>query len=129
FFNYFNGIKVRKETLVTEINDALVNHEKELTEVTLNKDIDCFLHMYAQKSLQSSKINEDSFASPFTELGLLKQEDSKNYLAELAKRPSLPIEIFTYALIDFMQRRQRESNANSLSFDALLNDVGSPGRV
>ncbi|MBF4438025.1 DUF4007 family protein, partial [Vibrio anguillarum] len=40
-----------------------------------------------------------------------------------------PIEIFTYALIDFMQRRQRESNANSLSFDALLNDVGSPGRV
>lgn len=129
FFNYFNGIKVRKETLVTEINDALVNHEKELTEVTLNKDIDCFLHMYAQKSLQSSKINEDSFASPFTELGLLKQEDSKNYLAELAKRPSLPVEIFTYALIDFMQRRQRESNANSLSFDALLNDVGSPGRV
>ncbi|MDA1380291.1 DUF4007 family protein [Plesiomonas shigelloides subsp. oncorhynchi] len=77
FFNYFNGIKVRKESLSNEISDALAKHEKTLTEATLNKDIDCFLQMYAHKSLQSSKVNEDSFASPFTELGLLKQEDAK----------------------------------------------------
>lgn len=129
FFNYFNGIKVKKEFLATEIKDALANHDKELTEATLNKDIDCLLQMYAHKSLQSSKINEDSFASPFTELGLLKQEDAKSYLAELARRPSLPVEIFTYALIDYMQKKHKGSKVNTLSFDALLNDVGSPGRV
>ncbi|MGL5344052.1 MAG: DUF4007 family protein [Plesiomonas sp.] len=129
FFNYFNGIKIKKETLSTEITDALANHEKALTEATLNKDIDCFLHMYAHKSLQSNKINEDSFASPFTELGLLKQEDAKSYLAELARRPSLPVEVFTFALINFMIIKQRDSNTNTLSFDALLNDVSSPGRV
>lgn len=129
FFNYFNGIKVKKDSLATEIKDALANHEKELTEATLNKDIDCLLQMYAHKSLQSSKINEDSFASPFTELGLLKQEDAKSYLAELARRPSLPVEIFTYALIDYMKRKHQDSQVNTLSFDALLNDVGSPGRV
>lgn len=129
FFNYFNGIKIKKDFLSTEIKDALVNHDKELTEATLNKDIDCLLQMYAHKSLQSSKINEDSFASPFTELGLLKQEDAKSYLAELARRPSLPVEIFTYALIDYMQKKHKGSKVNTLSFDALLNDVGSPGRV
>ncbi|EGQ8406299.1 MULTISPECIES: DUF4007 family protein [Vibrio harveyi group] len=129
FFNYFNGIKVKKDSLATEIKDALANHEKELTEATLNKDIDCLLQMYAHKSLQSSKINEDSFASPFTELALLKQEDAKSYLAELARRPSLPVEIFTYALIDYMKRKHQGSQVNTLSFDALLNDVGSPGRV
>jgi len=129
FFNYFNGIKVKKDSLATEIKDALANHEKELTEATLNKDIDCLLQMYAYKSLQSSKVNEDSFASPFTELGLLKQEDAKSYLAELARRPTLPVEIFTYALIDYMKRKHQGNQVNTLSFDALLNDVGSPGRV
>ncbi|WP_213864455.1 DUF4007 family protein [Vibrio crassostreae] len=129
FFNYFNGIKVKKDSLATEIKDALANHEKELTEATLNKDIDCLLQMYAYKSLQSNKINEDSFASPFTELILLKQEDAKSYLAELDRRPSLPVEIFTYALIDYMKRRHQGSQVNTLSFDALLNDVGSPGRI
>ncbi|WP_163360205.1 DUF4007 family protein, partial [Enterobacter hormaechei] len=44
-FNYFNGIKVKKEFLANEIKDALTNHEKELTEETLNKDIDCLLQM------------------------------------------------------------------------------------
>ncbi|PSW92133.1 DUF4007 domain-containing protein [Photobacterium angustum] len=129
FFNYFNGIKVKKDSLATEIKDALANHEKGLTEATLNKDIDCFLQMYANKSLQSNKINEDSFASPFTELALLKQEDARSYLADLARRPSLPVEIFTYALIDYMRRKHQSSQVNTLSFDALLNDVGSPGRV
>lgn len=129
FFNYFNGIKVKKDALLLDINDALVNHPKELTEATLSKDIDCFIQMYAHKSLQSSKINEDSFASPFTELELLKQEDAKNYLAELNRRPTLPVEVFTFALIDFMQRKQKDSNTNTLSFDSLLKDVGSPGRV
>ncbi|HCE3678300.1 DUF4007 family protein [Vibrio parahaemolyticus] len=128
-FNYFNGIKVKKDALATEIKDALANHEKELTEATLNKDIDCLLQMYAHKSLQANKINEDSFASPFTELGLLKQEDAKSYIAELNRRPSLPVEIFTFALIDYMQKKYKGSKVNTLSFDALLNDVGSPGRV
>ncbi|MEI7236242.1 DUF4007 family protein [Pectobacterium carotovorum] len=128
-FNYFNGVRVRKDFLVNEIKDALTNHDKELTEETLNKDIDCLFQMYAQKSLQSKKINEDSFVSPFTELGLLKQEDARSYLAELSRRPSLPAEVFTYALLDYMQRKHKESKVNTLSFDALLNDVGSPGRV
>lgn len=129
FFNYFNGIKVKKEFLATEIKEALANHEKGLTEATLNKDIDCLLQMYAHKSLQSNKINEDSFTSPFTELGLLKQEDTKSYLAELSRRPSLPVEIFTYALIDYIQRKHEGSSVNTLSFNELLNGAGSPGRV
>ncbi|WP_435133398.1 DUF4007 family protein [Plesiomonas shigelloides] len=129
FFNYFNGIKVRKESLSNEISDALAKHEKTLTEATLNKDIDCFLQMYAHKSLQSSKVNEDSFASPFTELGLLKQEDAKNYLAELSRRTSLPVEVFAFALITYIKEKHKDSNTNTISFDSLLNDIGSPGRV
>ncbi|MCA0936674.1 DUF4007 family protein [Vibrio alginolyticus] len=129
FFNHFNGIKLSKERLTVNIRDSLVNHDKSLTDATLGKDIDCLLQMYAQKALQPGKINEDSFTSPFTELGLIKHEDGKNYLAELSKRSSLPIEIFAFSVIDFMQRKLKDSNVNTLSFDTLLNDIGSPGKV
>lgn len=135
FFNYFNGIRSDKLQLAKDINLSLVHHDKELTEATLKKDIDCFFQTYASKYTSSMKVNEDSFTSPFTELGLLVQVDSKHYLAELAERKSLPIEVFTFALIDYIQKKQKDSGGKiksdetTLSFDSLLNDVGSPGKI
>ncbi|WP_281222281.1 DUF4007 family protein [Photobacterium sanguinicancri] len=135
FFNYFNGVRTSKEQIAKDITLSLSNHEKDLTEATLYKDIDCLLQMYGVKRTVANKINEDSFASPFTELGLITQESSKDYRAELSAKNTLPVEIFAYAVIDFMQRKQKDSNGDitntqaTISFDALLNDVGSPGRI
>ncbi len=135
FFNYFNGIRTNKEQIAKEINIALVNHEKDLTEATLKKDIDCLFQMYGVKRTSANKINEDSFASPFTELGLITQENPKDFRAELSKQISLPVEVFAYAVIDFIQRKQKDSSGEvihqqrTVSFNSLLNDVGSPGRI
>jgi arginine repressor len=135
FFNYFNGVKVDKLQLAKDILQSLENHEKELAEATLKKDIDCVFQMYAVKTTASGKVNEDSFTSPFTELGLILQESAKDYRAELSLHKSLPTAVFGYALINYMMRKQLDSNGkkinnnNTLSFDSLLNDVGSPGRV
>jgi hypothetical protein len=135
FFNYFNGIRSDKLQLAKDINLSLVHHDKELTETTLKKDIDCFFQTYASKYTSSIKVNEDSFTSPFTELGLLVQVDSKHYLAELSERKSLPIEVFTFALIDYIQKKQKDcsgeikSDETTISFDSLLNAVGSPGKI
>lgn len=135
FFNYFNGVRIDKIQLSKEILISLANHDKELTEATLKKDIDCLFQMYAVKTTSASKVNEDSFTSPFTELGLISQESAKDYRAELKTQKSLPVEVFAYAMIDYMKRSQLDSNGekinnnNTLSFDALLNEVGSPGRV
>lgn len=135
FFNYFNGVNSDKLRLAKDINLSLINHDKELTEATLKKDIDCFFQTYASKYTTSIKVNEDSFTSPFTELGLLIQVDSKHYLAELSDRKSLPTEIFAFALIDYIQKKQKDSSGviksdeTTISFDSLLNDVGSPGKI
>ena len=135
FFNYFNGIRSDKLQLAKDINLSLIHHDKELTEATLKKDIDCFFQTYASKYTSSVKVNEDSFTSPFTELGLLVQIDSKHYLAELSERKSLPVEVFTFALIDYIQKKQKDSigeiqsDETTVSFDSLLNDVGSPGKI
>lgn len=135
FFNYFNGVRSDKLQLAKDISLSLLNHDKELTDATLKKDIDCFFQTYSTKYTNSSTLNEDSFTSPFTELGLLVQVDSKHYLAELSDRKSLPIEIFSYSVIDFFQQKQIDknghviSNDKTVSFDSLLNDIGSPGKV
>ncbi|GAD88827.1 hypothetical protein VHA01S_010_00530 [Vibrio halioticoli NBRC 102217] len=135
FFNYFNGVRLDKQQLARDINLSLGNHEKELTEATLRKDIDCFFQTYSTKYSVNKKLSEDSFTSPFTELGLLVQLDGKTYLSELSSRKSLPDEVFTFALVDFMQKQQIDksgkviSNENTFSFDKLLNEIGSPGRI
>ncbi|MDM3391793.1 DUF4007 family protein [Citrobacter sp. Cb014] len=135
FFNYFNGLRTSKEQLIKDITLSLSNHGKGLNEATLSKDIDCLFQMYGVKRSTLNKINEDSFTSPFTELGLITFESGKDYRAELSTQSSLPSEVFAYAMIDFIQRKQKDSNGlviNShatISFDALLNDIGSPGRV
>ncbi|WP_081249105.1 DUF4007 family protein [Aliivibrio fischeri] len=135
FFNYFNGIRSDKLQLAKDINLSLNHHEKELTEATLKKDIDCFFQTYATKYTNNTKLNEDSFTSPFAELGLLIQVDSKQYLAELSNRKSLPIEVFAYAMISFIQEKHKDSEnqivsyEKTISFDSLLNDIGSPGKV
>ncbi|PML61740.1 hypothetical protein BCS98_02580 [Vibrio breoganii] len=135
YFNYFNGVRIDKQQLARDINLSLVNHDKELTEATLRKDIDCFFQTYSTKYSVNKKLTEDSFTSPFTELGLLVQLDGKTYLSELSNRKSLPDEVFVYALIDFMQKKRIDqsgtviSDESTFSFDNLLNGIGSPGRV
>lgn len=131
FFNYFNSTRCSKDQLAKDIAFSLAHHNKPLTESTLNKDIDCFLLSYSTKITSTKKINEDSFTSPFTELGLIKQIDAKQYLVELTNRNNLPIEVFTYAIIDFIKRRifLDSSNVATFSFSSLLNGINSPGRV
>ncbi|MCF7364026.1 DUF4007 family protein [Vibrio sp. A1-b2] len=135
FFNYFNGVRIDKIQLSKDILISLAHHEKELTEATLKKDIDCLFQMYSAKATSASKVNEDSFTSPFTELGLISQESAKDYRAELKAQKSLPVEVFAYTVIDYMKRSQFDktgkkiNNNNTLSFDTLLNEVGSPGKV
>lgn len=135
FFNYFNGVRIDKVKLSKQIMMSLANHEKELTEATLKKDIDCLFQMYAVKTASASKVNEDTFTSPFTELGLIYHDSAKDYRSELKTQKSLPVEVFAYAVIDYMARSQLDSNGektnnnNTLSFDTLLDEVGSPGRV
>nr|WP_202632695.1 DUF4007 family protein [Vibrio parahaemolyticus] len=135
FFNYFNGVRTDKQQLVRDINLSLSHHDKDLNEVTLKKDIDCFYQTYTLRQTASGKSNEDSFTSPFAELGLVTQLDSKHFLSELSDRKSLPDEIFVYALIDYIQRKQSCSVVDggasevTFSFESLLKGIGSPGRI
>ena len=139
FFNRFNGQRFDKHQLL----DALIldasklkldenekGGKKEINEKTVSKDIDCFLQGYTVRTASFGKVSEDSFSSPLVEMGLIRTlEDGrhKKYSSDLGEQTSLPIEVFTYALIDYWSKN--ESTSKTIAFDRLLMAEGSPARI
>ena len=139
FFNRFNGQRFDKQQLLDSLiidveklkfygSEKAV--QKTLNHKTISKDVDCFLQGYTCKSSSNSRVSEDSFSSPLVELGLIRTSEDgryKKYSADLGEQESLPIEVFTYALIDYWNEYAKESK--TISFDRLLTAEGSPARI
>lgn len=136
FFNYANVQHFEKSKLVTDCADTasrLVTNELG-NENTLKKDVDCFLNTYCKKFKSSNaknktSIDEDHFTSPLSELNLIQDNGAGFYVSDLLERPELPVEIFIYALIKFVQVETQDSNINNVDFESLLTKPYSPGRI
>lgn len=76
FFNEYKGNKFSKDNLVNSLNEyILTNYQKEVSERSINDDINCLLNTYISKP---GKTPEDNIESPFAELGLITFVNSKN---------------------------------------------------
>lgn len=131
FFNFSNFQGFEKSKLVDEIytNSISLTKVEPGKKTTIRKDVDCFLHTYVKKARHSATIDEDHFASPLSELGLIKELSTGYYVSELNDRKSLPVEIFSFALCNFIKQDTLESGVNSIDFDSLLSKPTSPGRI
>ena len=134
FFNYANVQHFEKTKLIDDCyEDAkrLVKTEIGNTS-TIKKDIDCFLNSYSKKlktSATKKGVDEDHFTSPLSELNLLQDNGGGFYISNLSERPELPVEIFTYALLEFFRIETQDSNVSTIDFDSLLTKPCSPGRI
>ncbi len=131
FFNMSAMQSFEKSKLIFDIDrEVKILCDKEVKESTIKKDVDCFLHTYSSKPLSNGKknvsIGEEHFASPLIELGLIRDLGKGNYSSILDERPSLPTEIFSYALLRFVSEIKASETAG---FDALLSDQCSPGKI
>jgi len=134
FYNYSNSIYFEKSKLVDDLLDDLVRltGSASVNKATIKKDVDCFLATYAEKYRAGAKkkaVDEDHFASPLTELGLVKDLGRGFFQCDLDERPSLPLNIFTYALVEFFKLANAESQARQISFEDVLSKPLSPGRI
>lgn len=134
FYNYSNSIYFEKTRLVDDLLDDLVRltGAASVNKATIKKDVDCFLATYAEKHRAGSKkkvVDEDHFASPLTDLGLIKDLGRGFYQCDLDERPSLPLGIFTYALVEFFKFANAESQSRQISFEDVLSKPLSPGRI
>ena len=131
FFNIFNGEYFEKQVLLTHMNDDIarfVGRDASFNNTTLQKDIDTFLNTYTQK--HNLKIaSEEQFNSPLAEINLIKDNGKGYFLSDLNDKKDLPIEIFVYSLIRFVNQQAKYSKSNKVNFNSLLDAPYSPGRI
>lgn len=92
---------------------------------TLKRDIDTFLRTYVPSRGVSRRAMEDSFDCPLVELGLLREWEDGLYQFMRGPKPTLPIEIFSFALQSFWQ--VEAPGQDTLQFERVLYGPGSPG--
>lgn len=94
---------------------------------TLKNDIACFVRTYVAQPPSVRRSIEDSLESPLTELGLIKPTArSDGFRFVRGPKQSLGNGVFAYALAEYWKET---SNAASMSFEAIAQAPGSPGRV
>ncbi|WP_371187832.1 DUF4007 family protein [Thalassotalea maritima] len=131
FFNIFNGEYFEKQVLLAHMSDdipKLTPSDSSINDSTIQKDIDTFLNSYSKKHVTKSG-DEEQFNSPLSELSLIQESGKNYYLSDLNSKSDLPIEIFIYALLKFVQKESKVSKVSKVNFKSLLLDPLSPGRI
>ena len=131
FFNSFNGEYFEKQVLLAHMSEdlsKLTAGDASLNDSTIQKDIDTFLNTYSKKHMHKVG-NEEQFSSPLTELSLIQESGKNYYLSELNSKSDLPVEVFIYALLKFVQKESKISKVTKVNFKSLLLDSLSPGRI
>lgn len=126
FFNYYNGSTFDRKLLNDEINHLCETRGwKKPSSITLKRDIECFIRMYTSKSMHN---DEESIESPLSELNLIKTINKNGqFIPNRGNKVSLSINMFLLALVHFWE--DYFSFSSSLSFEALMYDPESPGRI
>lgn len=120
-----------------QIHRALTGLGKErrwqrISDATVKRDVDCFIRSYASRPASAGAMHEDELESPLVELGLIRAVGRKDgFRMVRGAKPTLGSGVFLYALLDFWDRYAgvTASRRNSLSFEAIAYEPGSPGRV
>lgn len=87
------------------------------------KDASCLARMYAFQET-AGRPNEDTFQSPFTELGLLRRTLHGSYAFSIGPKLSLPDAVIVSACLEFAAS---VSNARTIVLSRLVHEPGSPG--
>ena len=99
--------------------------KKSATPESIRRDIDVFLRTYVPARPDTRRPIEDSFDCPLVELGLINELEDGVYQFNRGPKPTLPIEIFGYALKRYWDAYA--SDQGTLGFETVLYGPGSPG--
>ena len=128
-FNHFPALFFERDMLVRGITKLAEDLGWVRTSAaTIKRDVACFVRSYVAQPTSRQASYEDSLESPLIELGLIKPMGRRDgFRFVRGPKPSLGAGVFCYAVTDFWCRSF--NSANTLSFEALAHEPGSPGRV
>ncbi len=129
FFNYYNGYNFDRKLIKDNLMDICVKHNfRKPSDTTLKRDVECFIRMYVGKDSHSLVLDDDSIESPLSELSLIRRDDRYGMFSHnKGKKHSLSIGVFLLCLAHFW--KDLHLNSSSLSFEAMMFDPCSPGRI
>ena len=127
-FNHFPALSFERDLLVRGVASlALERGWSRASTATIKRDVSCFVRTYVAQPVSRRASYEDSLESPLTELGLIRPTGGRDgFRFVRGPKPSLGSGVFGYAITDFWSHFPE---ANTLSFEALAHEPGSPGRV
>ena len=127
-FNHYPTLIFDREHLAAGLRALSVERGwSRISDATLKRDVDCFVRTYAARMLSEKTLREDVLESPLIELGLIRAVGRKDgFRLVRGPKSSLGNGVFTYALLDFWERH---TQANTISFETIANEPGSPCRV
>lgn len=126
-FNCVVQQSFNKESLLRALTTYTQNISYKVSVSTLGRDIDVCLASYLPRAAKDS--NDEDVAEPIlAELPLLQQHLGMKgtFSFRRGPKPTLPDALFAYSLLDFWER---DRATFALSFDRIMHDYGSPGRV
>jgi hypothetical protein len=127
-FNNFAGLTFERDELVRGLEKVAIDRDwPRVSGTTIRRDVECFLRTYVTRRPTASASREDTLESPLAELGLIKAVGKRDgFRFVRGPKSSLRHGVFLYALIDFWMGY---TTAQTLSFEAIAHEPGSPGRV
>ena len=127
-FNHFPAVSFYRADIVKGLMSLATDRGwARVSGATVKRDVECFVRTYAPRPSSGKLSHEDALECPLTELGLIRAIGKKDdFRLVRGAKSSLGDGVFAYALIDFWSRATK---ANTLSFEAIAHEPGSPGRV
>lgn len=92
---------------------------------TIKRDVDVFVLTYVASETSSTVTMEETFDCPLVELGLIREVDTRTYEFVRGDQPTLPDEMFVFALTQHWNRVAPERK--TLEVSSLFHGPGSLG--
>lgn len=128
-FNRMTHQTFDRETVIKSLTELAADRGVRASATTLKRDVEVCLRCYLTR--RDGREADDAAEPLLAELGLISEGPAGIFQFRRGAQPSLPDAVFAFALIEFWDRWEAAtgSSQNTLSFEAIAHDYGSPGRV
>lgn len=117
--------KMDSDQLLSGLQNYAKSISYKVASATLKRDLECCLRCYVPRVADDSP--EEISDSVLGELGLIQQTGRGIFEFKRGAKPSLNDSLFAYCLISFWE--SYSPNTQTLTFEAIAHEYGSPGRV
>lgn len=126
-FNELRKTEFSSQDILGELVRFREQHELNISDSSLQKDVQCILRMYTEQ-LDGKRMSDENIDCPFVELKLIqKSGDPKLHQFRYGSKSGLPSEIIVAAALEFVFASNPVQKTVSLS--SLTYGNGSPGQV